>query len=84
MQIAKPHTSNYTCNWLQLWTKPPPSPFPALQSQYLATWFSSLWTLKKYLAGKWFTTDGNIKQAVTSCLQTFKSLGTMVGHMLKC
>jgi len=63
---------------------PYPPPFPFLQSQYLVQWFWSLWTLKKYLAGKWLTTDANVKQAVTSCLQTFKSLGTMVGHMLLC
>jgi hypothetical protein len=79
MQISKPHTSNYTCNWLQLWTMPPlPPPFPTLESQYLAQWFWSLWTLKKYIVGKSFTTDANVKQAVTSCLQTFKSLRTMV------
>jgi hypothetical protein len=35
--------------------------------------FQLFGSLKKYLADKWLEADTNVKQAVTSCLQTYHS-----------
>jgi len=69
MAITWPHTANHTCNWLQCYVwevmdHPPCSPDLA------PCHFHLFGPPKQPLAVKWFATDANVKEAVTSWLQT--------------
>ena len=71
LDITEPHTANQTCDWQWQWhyrsdvmEHPPCSPY------LMPSNFCPFEPPKKHLAGKWFTTDSEMKQGVTYWLQT--------------
>jgi len=64
LDITEPHTANQTCDWQwhcswDVMDHPPCSPY------LMPSNFCLFEPLKKHLAGKWFTTDSEMKQGVT-------------------
>jgi len=92
LDITEPHTANQTCDWQwhyrsDVMDHPPCSPYLTPSN------FCLFEPLKKHLAGKWFTTDSEMKQGVTYWLQTvdidffyakIRSPGLITRQMLKC